>query len=442
MEKSNKVIFLERILAWMAKKILKKYKPKIIAISGSVGKTTTKEAVFTLLKHYFKVRQNEKNYNNEIGVPLTIIGSASGDNSLIRWCLVFLRWLRVYIFPGKYPEVLILEMGADKIGDIKYLCQLAPPDIGILTNVGISHLKYFKQKESLKKEKLSLIKNINTDGLAIVNQDGNNLMNIEHQLTTRLISYGISNDKVHMRATDIFPGYKKVVTLHGKEIYLIEGAIFKVNFQGKIIPVKLSHGLGNGIIYATLAALAVGEYFDINLIEAGQKLQSLTPPKGRLNILKGVKNTVIIDDTYNSAPDSLLMAIEIMKKIKAQRKIFVLGDMLELGKEEITAHKQAGRWAKEAKVDILLTVGKRMKLAYREFKRNNHQAMAFHFNNPSSAGLNLQKILLEGDVMLIKGSQGMRMEKIVEEVMAEPKRKKELLVRQTSFWEKKKFKQP
>ena len=114
----------------MAKAVLKKYRPKIVAVTGSVGKTTTKEMIWTVLSKHFYARKNEKNYNNEIGVPLTIIGSSSGGHSVLRWLVIFLRWLKIILIKSKYPEVLVLEMGADRPGDIRYLCDFVPLDVG------------------------------------------------------------------------------------------------------------------------------------------------------------------------------------------------------------------------------------------------------------------------------------------------------------------------
>ncbi len=439
--KSKKLQRLEKMLRWMSIRILKKYKPKIVAITGSVGKTTTKEMIGKLLSEYYTVRKNEKNYNNEVGVPLTIIGANSGENSIIRWIPVFLKWLGIFLLPTNYPEILVLEMGADRPRDIRYLCEFVPIDVGVITNVGISHLEFFKDKQALAKEKGALLKSIQSGGLAVFNRDDKEVRKIGESLDVDTISYGF-DEKADLKATDMLFGYQPLQTSRGEKIQLVQGIMFKLNYKGKIVPIKLAKSLGYPQIYAALAAFSVGEFFKINAVEAGMALEKFYPPKGRMILLRGIKNTAIIDDTYNSAPASVEAVLETLKNVEAKRKVMVMGDMLELGAEEEDAHRDVGRWAAELKVDYFITVGKRMELAFEAYQKAAPDGAPAHFENPSEAGFYVQNILEEGDVVLVKGSQGMRMEKIVEEIMAEPSKKNELLVRQDKTWLEKDFIQP
>lgn len=440
--KSKKLIILEKLLRKMAVAVLKRHKPKVVAITGSVGKTTTKEAAWKLLSQYYKVRKNEKNYNNEIGVPLTIIGAKSGENSILRWANVFARWCLTMI-GGRYPEILILEMGADRPGDIKYLCEFVPVDVAVLTNIGISHLEFFKTVKAVAREKGVLPKSLPVGGLAVLNTDNKEIRKLREQIRANIVTYGF-NEKADMRATDMFYGYTSFVTRKGKKIQLVKGALFKLNYQGKIVPIKLSYGIGLPQIYAAMAAFAIGSYFKLNVVEASQKLENFFPPPGRMVLLKGIKNTAVIDDTYNSAPDSVTPALDTLGKIEANRKIVVLGDMLELGPEEEQSHRKVGREvASHQDIDFFITVGKRMVFAAQEYRKHTSKKDSLgHFNSPSEAGIFLQHMIDEGDVVLVKGSQGMRMEKIVEEIMAEPEKKEALLVRQDKTWKEKGYQMP
>ncbi|MEA1925709.1 MAG: UDP-N-acetylmuramoyl-tripeptide--D-alanyl-D-alanine ligase [Patescibacteria group bacterium] len=444
--KTKKLIILEKILRWMAVMVLKRHKPRIVAITGSVGKTMTKEAVGLLLSRYFSVRKNEMNYNNEVGVPLTIIGANSGEGSITRWLLVFLKWIGTMI-NFKYPKILVLEMGSDNPGDIKYLCDFVPINVGIITSIGISHLEYFKTMQAVAGEKGILAKSVPVNGLAVLNYDNEEIRKLQQNVKANIITYGF-HEEANMQATDVLYEYKNFTTMKGQPIQLVESLSFKLNCHGKIIPIKLSSGIGYPQIYSALAALSVGHYFKLNLIEASQTLKKFPQLAGRMTLLKGIKNTAIIDDTYNSVPDSVLAALETLDKIKANRKIVVLGDMLELGAKEEQAHRNIGiEVFSRDDIDFFITVGKRMVFAAEEYRRRamkkDHSAGRIGcFNEPAEAGVFIQHILKEGDVVLVKGSQGMRMEKIVEEIMADPNEKDSLLVRQERTWKKKEYKTP
>ncbi len=435
--KEKLVKFLQLSLRWMAKKIIKKYHPQIIAITGSVGKTTTKEMVAYLLEGFFDIRKSEKNYNNEIGLPLTIIGVKSAGKSPLGWIAIFLKWLKLIIFSYRYPKVLVLEMGADKVGDIEYLAQIAPPDVAIITKIGISHLEHFKTKEALVKEKGSLLKFVKKGGLAILNIDDKNTFQIIDKVRSSLLTFGIENDKANFLATEISYGFQEVPLGESNFLEKMGGISFKINYQGKVIPIRLKNCIGVSHIFSALTALCVSQYFKINLLKAAQRIQNFFPPPGRMVLLEGIRKTWIIDDTYNSAPDSLKAALEVVEKIIAQRKIAVLGDMLELGEEEEKSHREVGKMLSKGDITFAVLVGKRMKLALKEMAKGSKKV--FHFSNPMDAGIFLQNQIRPGDLILVKGSQGMRMEKIVEEIMNNPNQREKLLVRQDDFWKNKDF---
>jgi UDP-N-acetylmuramoyl-tripeptide--D-alanyl-D-alanine ligase len=431
--KSKKIIYLEKLLRFMAKAVLWKYRPTIVGITGSVGKSSAKEAVFKALSSKFKVRKNEKNYNNEIGLPLTIIGSESGNGSIWGWVRIFFKWLGVVIFPGKYPEILILEMGVDRPGDMGYLLSFLNPAIGIITNISGSHLEFFKSIENILKEKGRLVKNLPEDGLAILNSDDEKLFAFKDGLKVPAILFGLENN-AEIKASDVSFNFNN---------FQPQGISFKLNFKGKIVPIRLPSVLAPHLVYAALSAVAVGIFFKINLVDIASALENFVPPLGRMNLIDGVNKSYVIDDTYNSSPASTLAALDVMKNLKALRKIAALGDMLELGENSESGHREVLTHALESGITIFFVSGDRMKKAAFELEKEGKlSGKVFYFDDPEFLGSELKKGLREGDLVLVKGSQGMRMEKAVFEIMADQKNAEELLCRQSKDWRKKPFIKP
>ena len=433
--KSRKKIYLEKILKYFAMTALRKFKPRIVGVTGSVGKTSTKEAIFAVLSSKFRIRKNEKNYNNEIGLPLTILGVESGGGDLWKWAMVFLRAVGVVFFSRreKYPEILVLEMGADRPGDIKYLVDLLRPDVGVVTTVGISHLEFFRDVKNIAREKSILVRTLKKEGLAVLNWDDDEARKMAEGLKAKKTSYGFSEGS-DVRASDIFFGYEKIQDLRGADTTKIKGVSFKLSYEGTTLPVRLMRSAGRPQIYAALAAAAVGIHFDMNLLDIADALKNFQSPAGRLNLIDGIKNSVIIEDSYNSAPQSALVALEVLEKIDARRKIAALGDMLELGEAAEEGHREVGRKVAET-ADILFAVGDKAKfIADEAEKAGLDKDKIFCYNDSLEAKIPIQNLLQEGDVILIKGSQGARMERISEEIMRFPDQAEKLLPRQTEEW--------
>lgn len=432
----KRILTLQKLLKIASSLVLKKYNPRIIGVTGSLGKTSTKEALFTVLASKFRVRRNEKNYNNEIGLPLTIIGADSGEDSFLKWFLVFLKWLWVMLWPHEYPEVLILEMGADHPGDIKYLTSFIRSRVGVITDFSGSHIEFFKDIEGVAKEKGILVKELGEKDLAVLNIDNQHVAMLKEHLKCRVMTFGFS-DEAEIKATDIafnYAGDEENLSGTSGEI---RGLSFKLNYKGTSLPVRLNRILAKHQIYSALAAAAVGVDFGLNLVEIGAALENFSMPYGRMNLIPGIKNTFIIDDTYNSSPASAAAALEALGEIRSQRKIAALGDMLELGEETESGHKKVADKFLEIGGNIFIAVGKRMQSAVLELEAKRFRSEdVFVFDDPMQAGRKLQEIIREGDLVLVKGSQGMRMEKIVEEIMAEPRKADELLCRQSQHWKK------
>jgi UDP-N-acetylmuramoyl-tripeptide--D-alanyl-D-alanine ligase len=433
--KSRKKAYLEKILKYFAAIALRRFQPRVVGVTGSVGKTSTKEAIFAVLSSKFRVRKNEKNYNNEIGLPLTVFGLESGGKSALKWFFALVSAFFISFFGSKkkYPEILVLEMGADRPGDIKYLVDFLRPEVGVVTTVGISHLEYFKDKKHIIKEKSALVRYLNKDGLAVLNFDDEDVRAMADAVKTKKMFYGFS-DGANVRASDIFFGYEKAEDFNGGSLDKIRGVSFKLSFDGATVPVRLLRSVGRPQIYSVLAAAAAGIHFGMNLLEIAEAVKNFQAPTGRLNIIDGIKNTIIIEDSYNAAPQSVLAALEVLEKIKARRKLVALGNMLELGGETEAGHREVGRKAAQI-CQILFAVGDKAEfIADEAEKAGLDKKQIFCYTDSTEAKIPIQNMLQEGDVILIKGSQGARMEFISEEIMRHPEQAEKLLPRQTAEW--------
>lgn len=407
------------ILAGEGRLILRKYKPKIIAITGTVGKTSSKDAIALVLGSRLNVRKSEKSYNSELGVPLTIIGEKSAWLNPFQWIIVFWRGLKVLVKSEPYPTWLVLEMGVGKPGDMENLISWAVPDIAVFTALAETpvHVEKFSSAEELMKEKLKLAGAVKKDGCLVLNSDDKIISGIKGQKT---ITFGFEE------GADLTASNYNISP---------DGISFKISYKGKIIPVRMSNVFGRQYVYTALSALAVGIALELNLVEMVEALSRFKPPPGRMNLLGGIKNSFILDDTYNSSPVAALAALEVLKDLPAERKIAVLGDMLELGKFTIDEHRKIGRKIKEDNIDLLVTVGPRARFIADEARAMGFSPeKIFEFANADEAKIPLQEKIKQGDLILIKGSQAMRMEKIVEEIMARPEDKENLLVRQDKNW--------
>jgi UDP-N-acetylmuramoyl-tripeptide--D-alanyl-D-alanine ligase len=424
---------IEWKLKFLARAVLAKYKPIIIGVTGSVGKTSTKEAIFSVLCTTSKqIGRSSKNYNNEIGLPLSILRQDSPGRNPFGWIALFFRALGLIIQRDpNYPEILILEMGVDRPGDMDYLSSIVTCDIGIVTTVGTVHLEYFKNKSELQKEKGKLIRNVKKEGWSIINADEEETRKMISLSKAKVITYGFSNDAM-ARASDLRLSYK---TERGAA--LPKGLSFKLTYKGSSIPIHIPNALGEGVAYSALAAASVGLASGMNLHEVSQALLAYRSPKARLNVIAGIKDSVIIDDTYNAEPKSMALAIQVLGDTaikKGQKKIAALGDMLELGSLSEKSHQEIGRLAHGLGIDRLVTVGERARdIARGAREAGMPETSIASFADSVSAGRFIQDIMKKGDVVLAKGSQGMRMERTVLEIMAEPLRAKELLIRQD--WE-------
>lgn len=409
---------LRAVLSFAAAQILRKHKPRIIVITGSVGKTSTKEAIAAVLGKSFRIRKTERNLNTEYGVPLTIIGVTPQTSSLsiaiiIRGIFAAVR--QIILKNANYPETLILELGADRPGDIRYFMRWLKPKISVVTAIGEipAHVEYYSGPEEVAREKSWVVRNLPQNGVAVLNSDDFAVSDMRNATKARSLSFGFS-ENADVRIIEYGLGE--------------DGIAFKLFSNGSFVPVTLKGCFGKPHAYAAAAAAAVGFAMNLNLVEIADALLMYQHPPGRMRLLKGIKNARIIDDTYNASPMAMRTALETLGQLPAKRRIAVLGTMREIGKFTFEAHETAGHLA-AAVADIILTVGDTAKIICEGAKSKGFKPECImHFAKAEEAGPALQKILQPGDCVLIKGSRSIHMEKIVEEIMAEPERAGELLV--------------
>lgn len=411
--------------------VLKKYKPKIVAITGSVGKTSTKDAIYTVLCTTFFVRKSRKSFNSEIGIPLTILGLPNAWNSPTGWLKNIFEGLTLILFPHKYPKWLVLEVGADRPGDIKSVAFWLKPDISVVTRLSEVpvHVEFFDSAEQVREEKSQLVRATPKEGTVILNADDRLVSSLRPLAKGKVITYG-SKNKADVTGTEF--GFSH----SSPDSSFPTGVSFVADVENQRVPVEIEGVLGRQQMYSTLAALTVGHVLNIDLEKASHALREHSAPPGRMRVLAGKNETCIIDDTYNSSPVAATEALLTLRDISVTgRKILVLGDMLELGAHSQTEHEKLGKRATEVASEIY-TIGPRSKWTYNAaLEADFNKESLFWFDDSADAGLVLAERLQPGDVVLVKGSQGIRTEKAVAAIMAQPEKAKDLLVRQEDAWE-------
>jgi len=425
---------LEKILAILAKIVIKRYNPIIIGITGSVGKTSTKCAVFNALRNKFSSRQSFKNYNNEIGVPLTILNERSPGKNLLKWFGIFLRAIFKIIYTP-YPKILILEMAVDRPGDIDYLIKIAKPSRSIITAISAAHTEFLGDINGVLKEKQKLATRLDYSGWAILNADDEKVLGIKSRVSSKVLTYGFSKN-ADVRAIE-FNFNQKLVN---KQVE-IKGIGFKLNYKGSIVPIFLPNATTKAQVYSVLAAIAVSITFGINVINVANNFSEFKILSGRMRPIHGIKSSLILDDSYNASPKALDLSLNTLSQIKKHpeaKKWVVIGDMKELGNQSEDIHYKFGKKIAQMQFDYLVTVGPEAKNLSKGARASvMNKENIFEFNDSTKTKEFIKDKLGEGDILLVKGSQAVRMEKIVETIMKHPEHKQDLLVRQGGNWKEK-----
>lgn len=422
--------------------VVRKYRPRIVAVTGSVGKTGTKDAIFSVLAGAFHVRKSDKSFNSEIGVPLTILGCPNGWNNPLRWLQNIVDGLLLLALPTRYPQWLVLEVGADRPGDISSLASWLPVDVAVITRLPEVpvHVEFFDSPAEVVAEKASLISALKKDGVLVLYGDDEQTRALAALAKTRgnsVYLFGLHGGDVEGSAVSYI--YKEE---DGKKVPI--GIETQVTINAPLhsapvsAPMSLVGAVGEPILLAALAAVAVGSVLGQTLEEMLRALETHELPLGRMRLLPGVKDTLIIDDTYNSSPAATMAALDTLHALSVPgRKIAMLGDMLELGRYSVDEHRKIGAYA-VGKVDLLATVGFRARgIAEAALNNGFPDAAILQYEDAEKAGEDIELLLKPGDCILIKGSQSMRMERTVEAIMANPEHAGKLLVRQDLEWKKK-----
>lgn len=413
-----------KILTYLAQKTVEKHKPYIIALVGSVGKTMARETIYAVLSKKNSVRTSEKSLTTDIGVPLTILGCPYTIRTLSGWIYNMVYALKHVLFIKQYPQYVILEIDGHTKGEMARLVKWLPIDMLVVTTIGEipAHVEYFQTPDALREEYMSVQKALKDNGKLVVYADdqyAHSFASDSHQT----ITYG-SKD-----TADISAHTYTILYEENKPI----GISFSLKKPLLDNPVIIKGALGMHTVNAALASMGVLQALGEHPFSMLGVFEKLSTPPGRMKILLGIKDSVIIDDSYNSSPVAVEELTTVMGKVNGKRKIIVLGDMLELGRFSAEAHREVGR--ESTGVDMLVCVGVRAKFIKEgALEKGMEPASVLHFDTPEKAGEYLQNVIVGGDIIAVKGSQDIRMERCVEEIMAEPQSKEKLLVRQSEEW--------
>lgn len=412
----------------MARLIIWRYRPGIIGITGSVGKTSAKLAIRAVLERERKVRISSNNLNNDLGLPLTILGNwKPNDLRLVSrdqpphtarirkfffWLKVIISSIFRIIFASRanYPEILVLEYGADRPGDLRYLLSIVRPNISVITAIGEIpvHVEFFSGPDEVAKEKARLIEYLPSAGFAILNYDDESVMNLKDRTRAHIMTFGFA------RGAEVqITGFE-----NKSESGRPTGIAFKLEHGGRFVPVRLDGVFGRTQAYAAAAAACVGLVFGLNLVKISENLKNYEPAKSRLELLPGIKYSYMIDDSYNASPLSMHAALDVLKSLPAKRKVAVLGDMLEIGKYTLEAHERVGRLTAKF-VDVLVTVGLRAKFIAEAAKgAGMKKNTVYVFETADDALEPVKNLVRKGDLVLVKGSHAMELNKVVDEIRA------------------------
>ncbi len=351
----------------------------VIAITGSVGKTSTKDMIANVVNQKYKVLKTQGNLNNHIGLPLTILKL-------------------------KDHNAIVVEMGMNHFGEIRILTNIVKPNICVITNIGTSHIGNLGSRENILKAKLEILEGMEEKGTIIINND-NDLLNKwvkENEGKYSSITFGI-DEKSNIQA-------KNIELDETKSNFIIE----RDNKEYKIeVPVQGKH-----FVYNSLAAIAVGTKLNISINEIQKGIKEFSLTKNRMEIKTNKQGIIIINDSYNASFDSMKASLEVLSNFNGNKKIAVLGDMFELGSYAENLHRKVGKEVADKNIDILITVGNLSKNIAKEAIENKmNKENVYIFNTKEEAICCIEKIAKKEDVVLVKASNGMKFNKIVEKLL-------------------------
>lgn len=441
MKKIIKKILI-KLLILIAKAILWQHKPYIIAVTGNLGKTTTKDSIVAALSNR-PVRGSAKSLNTDIGIPLTIIGANNPWSHVGKWILVIGKGI-ITFFAREYPEYLVLEVGADAPDDILSITKWLHPQIVVLTQFADVpvHIENFNNDRDLlirEKEYLAMA----AEEMLIYNGDDIDCQNIAKRV-------GMADDKVHR--VSFGRGIHNTLMLRDVgNSYDLHSVVGTVEYDHRLYKVKLEDTLGTAAVLATMPAILAAIYINgyeceyeydddlLNVIGDTIKMLNKTVRQpGRMRPLYGIKNTLIIDDTYNSSPKAVENGLETLRDISSKyRRIIVLGDMKELGDQSESEHYRIGRLIPTSG-NVLVTLGHEAKhIASGARDAGMRDGWVLECDTIDDVISELINIILPGDIIYIKGSQSMRMEKVVQVMLSNEHDPSKALTRQDKEWHRK-----
>lgn len=351
-----------------------KFDIPVVAVTGSVGKTTTKELIHAVMSEKYKTLKTKGNFNNEIGLPLTLLK------------------LR------EKHQAAVVEMGMSALGEISNLTRIAHPSVGVITNVGTSHIEKLGSVQGILRAKLEIFEGFTDEDQAVLNADDLLLFGAKHQIACPILYYGIYNHAAQVRGENI--------VYEGEE-----GTDFDITYEGHTVHVRLDQP-GEYMVYNALAAVAVGLTLGISMEEAVAGLKHYVPEKMRMNI-KRKNGLTVLDDCYNASVMSMNAALGILVNMKNPRKVAVLGDMFEMGSYAKEGHLTVGREVAKCAVDLLVAIGDNAKYYAEGARAEGMKEENIHYFETKPQALEfLKEALMPKDAVLIKASRGMQMEAI------------------------------
>jgi len=416
-------MYIRQKLEAYVKKYFKKHpEVKLIIIAGSVGKTSTKNAIATVLSSKYRVRMHNGNHNTHLSAPLAILGIDYPDkvNSLVEWFKVF-KAARLRIKQPTDVDVIIQELGTDRIGEIYHFGKYLKPDIGVVTAVSPEHMEFLKTIDNVAREELAAA---NFSKWALINKDDIDGKYSEYLTNPNIDTYGTSgNSEYHFIDEDftIENGHK--------------GQFIAPELKSPLgIQLKL---LGDHTLRPAIAAGAIAVKLGLNSNEIIKGFSEIKSIPGRMNVLRGFNNSIIIDDTYNSSPLAAVCALQTLYGLNVPQRIAVIGSMNELGDSSAEEHKKVGLLCDPAELAWVITVGDDANKYIAEIaKSKGCQVKAC--KNSLEAGAFVRKVVESGAVILFKGSQGGIFLEEAVKIVLHSTDEEEQLVRQSPEWMKKK----
>lgn len=414
------------LLAFFARAILKKYRPKVVMVTGSVGKTSTKDATAAVLGERFNLRASEKSYNSEFGVPLTIIGAKNPWENASAWGKVFQEALALLVFPNLYPKLLVLEVGADRPGDLARILRIATPDVVVVTRLPEVpvHVEAYASPQAVRDEEFAPAYALSAGSPLVVCADDPYAIAMAARLDVSLLTFGFAD------GADVqIAGYSFFIDGD------TQGMEATITVAGETHALRVAGAIGRSQLLAPAAAIACARALGVSVADALSGASSYAPPPGRARLLAGIKESLLVDDSYNASPAAVEEALAALALIPGRkRRIAVLGDMLELGRYSQEEHARIGAVAARA-VDVVVAVGTRARaICDAALATGLAEGQVWWFPHSREAATHMKAMIREGDVVLVKGSQSVRTERIMEALLVNDT-DREQLVRQEKEWQ-------